>query len=91
MRNIETCQRVLYEACVSFHASRLCDTCCQRGVLRLGGPQVATVDPDGPKPGILNLELYLQVATVDPDGWKYVFVDHQDFLKELETATGGEL
>ena len=32
-----------------------------------------------------------QVATVDPDGWKYVFVDHQDFLKELETATGGEL
>ena len=33
----------------------------------------------------------LQVATVDPDGWKYVFVDHADFLKELETATGGEL
>ena len=24
------------------------------------------------------------VATTDPDGWKFVFVDNQDFLKELE-------
>ena len=31
-----------------------------------------------------------QVATTDPDGWKYVFVDHQDLLKELEEATGGD-
>ena len=25
-------------------------------------------------------------ATVDPDGWKTVFVDEDDFLKELMTA-----
>jgi len=31
-----------------------------------------------------------QVATTDPDGNKYVFVDHQDLLKELEEATGGD-
>ena len=31
-----------------------------------------------------------QVATTDPDGYKYVFVDHQDLLKELEEATGGD-
>jgi lactoylglutathione lyase len=24
------------------------------------------------------------MATTDPDGWKVVFVDNQDFLKELE-------
>lgn len=26
------------------------------------------------------------VACVDPDGWKIVFVDNEDFLKELDEA-----
>lgn len=34
----------------------------------------------GPVPGIGTKIL----ATVDPDGYKYVLVDEQDFLKELE-------
>jgi lactoylglutathione lyase len=36
----------------------------------------------GPLPGLGTKIL----ATVDPDGWKYVLVDNQDFLKELEEA-----
>jgi lactoylglutathione lyase len=36
----------------------------------------------GPVPGIGTKIL----ATTDPDGWKYVLVDNQDFLKELQPA-----
>lgn len=40
---------------------------------------VITREP-GPVPGIGTKIL----ATTDPDGWKFVFVDHQDFLNELK-------
>lgn len=36
----------------------------------------------GPVPGI-GTKI---VACTDPDGYKYVFVDNEDFLKELEEA-----
>ncbi len=39
---------------------------------------VITREP-GPVPGI-GTKI---VATTDPDGWKVVFVDYEDFLKEL--------
>ena len=36
----------------------------------------------GPLPGLGTKIL----ATTDPDGWKYVLVDNEDFLKELQEA-----